>query len=335
MTEKDIEKLSIENQSNLECPTIFIKDHQLFFELLTNIINEQVSLYYDYKDVQNARKVAFHLLRKIWLRMGPEDFNDVELFLQKQLEFLKSREFDNPHNEMYIKDYNGNKITYEVEMSNPCCESTRRMSFKIYEENEWHNLPKIYYDICEENGEKVCYIGAVQNGEKRNRIKSIERKLYKINKGIPESKVHPNFTMAMSLFYEFLRNNNITHIKVPILQVLSYRYHEIISTKLKKEYEKTWAQEKIDYMNSLKDSNSLFYQEEYEELIDDYEWANTINKRYVDKEDFISEAKTEGLINLFTHMTYLDDTSQINTEPYINASYLDITLSPDIKQAKK
>lgn len=53
------------------------------------------------------------------------------------------------------------------------------------------------------------------------------------------------------------------------------------------------------------------------------------------REDFISKAKTEGLINLFYQATFITD-SVINTEPFINASYLDISLGKlDDNELKK
>lgn len=328
MTEEDIERLSRENQVHNDCPTVVVKDHIMFFELLTDIMNEQTSLYYDYGRSISARSISLMLLRKLWLRMGPEDFNNVELFLEKQLDFLKSREFDNPWKEFYLCDYKGNKITYEVEMSETWCESTRRMYFRIYDEGKnYHDLPKIYYDICDENGEKVCYISAVQMNRHRNRIKSIERKLYKLSKGISDCNVHPNFLMAMNLFYQFLRAHNITHIKVPVMQILSYRYHELLSQEQRELFENKWNDEKIEYLNSLKDSTLWYNKSEYKRLLRDYELDKLGYDKFVDKEDFISKNKIEGLINLFIHMTYLDDMMVINTDPYINASYLDISIS--------
>lgn len=321
MTNDDIDRLSRDNQSDPNCPTIVVKDYRVFFELLTDIINSQISLYNDYGINKDVTSVSLMLLKMIWLRMGIEDFDNVELFLEKQLEFLENREFDNPLQETYLKDYNETKITYEVEMSEIWCESTRRIYFRMYDGNEYHDLPKIYYDICEENGKKVCYISAVQMGLNRHRIKSVERKLYKLNKDIPNSEVHPNFVMAMSLFYEFLLLHNIDHVKVPLLQVLSYRYHEILSEQQKQFFRSKWNKEKLDYLNFLKDSDRA----EYDELLEDYELDKDLYNRFADKEDLISKNKIDGLINLFMYMTYIDE-SQINTEPYINASYLDISL---------
>ena len=326
MTDVDIKRLERENQCFSGCPTVIVKDYKLFFKLLTDICNEQVGLYYDYGSDISARAVSLVILRKIWLRMGPDDFFDVELFLSKQLQFIKNREFDNPDEEIYLKNYNGYKITYEVEMCEMWCESTRRIEFKIYDGMEYHSLPKVYYDICSENGELVCYISAVQNGYDRKRIKYIERELYKLNSGIDDSKVHPNKVMALKLFYEMLSLYNINHIKVPIVQVLSHRYHEILSMEVKEEFEKKWNSKKLERMDRLKDSTDVYDKKEYERLCRKYENDKINYNRFVDREDFISMNKIEGLINLFIHMSYIDRKMCINTEPFISGSYLDIIL---------
>jgi len=266
------------------------------------------------------------LMRRIWLRLGPEDFDNAELFLQKQLDFLKNMEFDNPNEEQKFNFHQENQITYEVEKCETWCETTRRMHFRIYDSRDYHDLPKIYYEIREENSEKVCYIYAVQMGKDIHRIKSIERNLYKLNQGIENSKVHPNFVMAMSLFYELLCSHEITHIKVPLLQVLSHRYHILLGTRAKERFEEKWTRERLEQLEFLKNSPLNRDKERHNDHIENYGYDKTWYEHVVEKEDLISKNKTEGLVNLFVHMTNLDGTSQINTLPFVNAPYLDITL---------
>jgi len=324
--ETDIQNLYVENQCDDNCPTLIVKDYKLFFELLTHIVNEQIALNYNYGENSNARSIAMQLMRRIWLRLGPEDFDNAELFLQKQLDFLKNMEFDNPNEEQKFNFHQENQITYEVEKCETWCETTRRMHFRIYDSRDYHDLPKIYYEIREENSEKVCYIYAVQMGKDIHRIKSIERNLYKLNQGIENSKVHPNFVMAMSLFYELLCSHEITHIKVPLLQVLSHRYHILLGTRAKERFEEKWTRERLEQLEFLKNSPLNRDKERHNDLIENYEYDKTWYEHVVEKEDLISKNKTEGLVNLFVHMTNLDGTSQINTLPFVNAPYLDITL---------
>ena len=332
ISQKDMEKIRIENQNDINCPTIIVKDAALFFELLTNIINEQIKLNYIYGENSSARAIALQVLRRIWLRMEPDDFLDIELFLQKQLDFLKNLEFDMPRKEQRFKEFDY-KIVYEIEKCETWCESTRRIVFKIFSENEIHELPKIYYDIREENNEPVCYIYAVQNGRNKKTSKKIERYIYTLNKNINNDKIHPNFLMAIKLFNELLRMHNITHVKAPIFQVLSYRYHELLSDTTKRNFDSKWDVGKMQYMDFLKTSSLSNDKREYEYLKKEYENDKIWYEHVVDKADFISKAKTENLIYLFTYMTFIDDID-INTIPFINYSYLDITLHNKTRLSK-
>lgn len=303
-----------------EAPTIYVKDSELFFYLLTKLINAQNDLNVYYGEANNPEGVANRLMRRLWLRMSPDDFQDVISFLETEISFLENRMFDNPKTETVISNPEF-KITYEVEECETWCESTRRMCFRIYNQDEYHDLPRIYYDLKEENGEIVCYIPAVQMPTKRHRDKKVERSLYKLNKGITNPKVHPNFLMAMKLFYEFLNARGITHIKVPTLQVLNYRYHTVLSNEGKESMAAKWPQDKVALLEKIKKIDFAYYETLKKEYEDDLEWLEHIS----DKEDQISRNKTEGLIDLFMEMPLIYE-STINTEPFINASYLDITL---------
>ena len=107
--------------------------------------------------------------------------------------------------------------------------------------------------------------------------KKIERSLYKLNKGI-ESVNHPSFVLALKTFIDMLAKQNIHNIEVPLLEVLNYGYHEITSEK-----------EKIRFSNAWKDG--VDDQELYDE-------EKALYDKMVDKQDFISKAKTEDLSNL-------------------------------------
>ena len=77
--EKDIEFLK--TQYYKDAPTIYVKDHIHFFKCLTDIINHNIDLYQKYNDYRSARGYAISYLRRIWLRLGPNDLNNVENFL--------------------------------------------------------------------------------------------------------------------------------------------------------------------------------------------------------------------------------------------------------------
>ena len=88
-------------------------------------------------------------------------------------------------NEVFIEDDNINRLWDE---------STRSMHFTIKDADKRYALPRVLYDI-DNNG--VCYVYAIQKSKSEGADKSIERKLYKINKGIESPNVHPSKVYAL------------------------------------------------------------------------------------------------------------------------------------------
>lgn len=86
----------LNNVPNCEIPTVVIHDTELFFRLLTNVINAQIDLNDLYDNSAAKSMVARRVMRRLWLRMGVEELDNIELFLEKQLAFIENRELDKP-----------------------------------------------------------------------------------------------------------------------------------------------------------------------------------------------------------------------------------------------
>lgn len=296
ISEKDIDLLRHQNDKN--CPTIYVKDNIKFFKYLTDIINNNAFLHNKYNDYRNARAFAIKFLRRIWLRMGPNDFNNVEKFLEKQLEFVKNDIFYDFKDELVIDDFYGYNVTAKSTTAFSWDEAPLKIEFKIYDEDNksYHSLSHIFYGI--END--TCHIYAVQNDRQRKRIPKIERLLYKLNKDIENPIVHPSMVYSIILFINILKENGINKIKVPTLQVLSYRYHELLSNKEKIDFPKRWNKEKLKNLKYLG-------KREQEYKLKQYELEKLWYDHIVDKEDLISRLKTENLINLIYRVVENDD----------------------------
>ena len=298
----------IVNRSNDDCPTLYVKDSNLFFEYLTDINNSLLDLYKYYGVSASARNSGMNLMRRIWLRMGISDMQDVEGFLDKQLQFVNNRTFDT---RTPIKV--GNFYDYDVFMTTMVNrtfdETTRMMSFNIMNDKDEYELPSILYDIDDNN---TCYIYAVQNkGKKKD--KAIERKLYKLNKGIENPNVHPSKVYAIMLFIQELRRKGITKVVVPSLQVLSYRYHELLSDKVKEELE--------DIKERLAEwPSSIQLRERYNSI---KEWYDKI----YEKQDYISYLKTEELYNLIYRLVEQDSSIEITNEVNLQGDSINLKLS--------
>ena len=80
-----------------------------------------------------------------------------------------------------------------------------------------------------------------------------------------------------------LKREGIYNIEVPLLEVLNYDYHAITGKRTKEMFERQW-----------RDITDL---EECE--MEQYELDKELYEKFVDKEDFISKNKVEGLVDLF------------------------------------
>ena len=299
ITSKDLEITKEVNNMNPNSNTIIIDDGVSFFDYLTSIVNEHLKLFREYDYTLMTRSTTMSLLTRIWLRMDDNDFNDVISFLRKELDFYKDRTLDKYRTETYISSYEGIDSYAECNINESWDETTRSMNFRLENSGESHTISRILYDIRSENGIKVCYIYGVQNNLFNITNKRIERKLYKLNKGIDNPKVHPNQLYSLILFLEILKKEGITTIKVPKNQTLSYGYHKILSNNEKSNFKAKWPTEKVRKIYSSDDEDSVSKRHEYEL---DKEWF----KHIVGKEDTIERLKTDKLFELLRRLCLYD-----------------------------
>ena len=245
-----------------KCLSIRVNDYDLFFKLLTSIVNETTKL----SEECDKRISIMPLLRRIWLRMGINDVENVEQFLHKQLEFYADRTFDLDKDEL-VTNYKNCNVYRRTTINETWDESTRSMEFLMVSMDGMYELPRVLYDIDKDGN---CYIFGVQNSNRyKSKSKKIERIIYKLNDGIQNPNVHPNKVLSLLLFIEQLESKGISRIIVPSMQVLSYRYHELLSEEAA----------------SCKEADTSFYE------------------RFYDKQDLISRLKTEDLIYLMYRIT--------------------------------
>ena len=298
----------IKNHNNdINVPTVSINDSVSFFEYLTEISNGLNKLYREYNECRNARELSIKMLRRIWLRMGIEDFSSVDTFLRKQLEFVKSRKLD-VYSECLFTKFNEYDVSMKTEANRTWDESTRSMIFRIHNLDSSYELPHIMYDIDENN---VCYIYAIQNGKRVEKDKKIERKLYKLNDGIKDTNIHPNKVFSIILFIKLLREKGIKKIRIPSMQVLSYRYHELLSKKAKDDLESRY--EKIQMFPDDRYCKKFYLEAK--------EWYDRVS----DKEDLISYLKTEELINLMYRILEHENLEEFN-EVGLQGDYLELII---------
>ena len=254
--QKDIDKVMA--PADYTCDFINVPDALIFFKYLTDITNSQLRLYEEFNEPRIAREHCMCIMKRLWLRMGPNDFNNIEGFLDRELKFVRDEILNEYRFETSITDYYGYPVKAEIKANRSWDESTRRMTFKIEQDSKnYYTLPSVLYDIYD----NTCYIYAIQNERsiKSNRITKIERLLYRLNKDVENPTVHPSKVLSLILFINVLKEKDIKTIKVPTLQVLSYSYHEILSNNLKESFPKKWT-----LKNIKKTKHNDYLKEKYE-----------------------------------------------------------------------
>lgn len=251
---------------------------------------------------------------------------------------IKDNTFEKYDEETYLgklKVLDDNIICIKNGIARTWDENLREIEIKIYDKRYYNNkelfnrphytLPAIRYGIYEKSGKKVCYIGSVQNKGKsladkeiegkQDINKKIERKKYKVNEGVPEEnkdKVEPKNILALSLFIDILSKEGITNIEIPSIYVLDYEYHEKRSKKLLEDLKKEWTEDR-------KKRSPLQYKEEEHYLKHNY-----------NKQDLISEIKTERMIKNFERILYHYPNGKIVSYPGELDSFLHLNI-PVIK----
>ena len=303
-----LQRIKEKSNGNSIQPAMIINNYKDFFEQLRSFYEKDIELYF-----LRTHMTGFTVYEKnncfeqIWLRATPEDFNNPEEFLRKQVEMLKDTTFEKYDKETYIGKLgflDNNILCIKNGISRTWDENSREIEITIYDKTFYNNpklfdrphctLPIIRYGIYEKNGKRVCSIGSIQNTnisqssyEQPNINKKVRNKSYKLNNGISEEyreKVDPKSILALSIFIDILNQEEITDIEVPCMYVLDYEYHRKRNKTTIKNFKDYWTKDKISKFTSS-------YQSQKNHLSHNY-----------NKQNLISEIKTEGLIRKFQRL---------------------------------
>ena len=190
-----------EGKENIYIP---IHDADYFFSLLQQIIEA-----YEKKERRILRH-SENFIRSIWLRMGPNDIQHVEEFLERQLSFLKNESVlksdDKQLNNEEILSYQIHENSDWFETNQNIVFSIRKMSNNAYEGTIDYEFPSIHFALTKENEKPICYIYGIQSifGYHNEQIKE---KLQPIKKELRNKYVSADFE-SLNKFACFLCETN-------------------------------------------------------------------------------------------------------------------------------
>lgn len=325
-------------EENATTPVMVVKDYKEFFELLRKFYERHIELYFlRTKNSSFYRYEKDNCFEQIWLRATPDDFNNAEEFLRRQVMMSNDRTFEKYDEETYLglmHFLNNNVLCVKNGIARIWDENSREIQLKVYNRERYNNskscykphytFPVIRYGIYERNGRKICRIGSIQNKndtyyEENDLEKQVNRRKYKANEGVSEEdtyQVEPKNILALSIFISLLHKQGITEIEVPSLYVLDYEYHRKRNKTILSEFKKDWPEDLIEK-----------YPEQYKR-------AYYYFQRSYGKEDLVSEIKTERLLLTFRRLLHHYTTASIKSYPGDSDSFMHLNI-PVIKSEKE
>lgn len=302
---------------------IVVHDSNRFFSLLEKLIQT-----YPKKKDNHKLLDSDNFIRSIWLRMGPSDIDHVEEFLERQLTFLNNSSVVPKYRE--LEDIgNSEVLAYRVHENDDWFETNQNIVFSvrkydgdIFDGNKDYDFPAIHFALSRENGKPTCFIYGIQsiNGLHDEDVK---KDIQPIRKSLRNKYVSPDFVIGLSLFLDFLYDNKIEDIEVPILQVFNYPYHEHLSSSIYDNYS-GYAEE------DREEIERLYEKGDRSDKVLDYMHTKGMVSRFVDKQDLISQNKTERFYNTFLELIRRYPCIELVSEPFIHSENMKIHLNGKI-----
>lgn len=223
-------------------PVLNLKNKEILYEK----IKEYIYLFKDSKIFLQSDSKEGYIKRQITLLfadMSINDFNDPHLYIQRKIDFMKNPLLENKVIECPSLESDIIIDTKYYGKETPFCFSTN-----LTNGVDSYDLPTISYGISN----NTCYIYAIQDYNKEHQTsysKKINRKLYKLNKGVYDSEtdeykdykegkstyypenisdVSPSFILVLTLFLNEIYKKGIT--KVEVIPYLPIRYENKIKT---------------------------------------------------------------------------------------------------------
>jgi len=328
-SQKILQSIKEKSNGNTDTTVMIVNDYKQFFESLRQLYEKQIELYF----LRTGRS-AFtrweknNFFEEIWLRATPDDFNNPEEFLRKQVDMVNDSTLEKYNEETClgpIEFLDNNILCVKNSIARTWDENSREFEITIYDKEHYYNkelfvrpnymLPVIRYGIYEKNGKKVCSIGSIQDKsdsyDKKELDKKMDRKRYEVNEGIADEdthKVEPKNLLALSIFINLLHKEGITDIKVPSLYVLDYEYHEKRNKKILSEFKEDWTEERITKYPEQYKREKYYFERSY------------------GKEDLISEIKTERLLLTFRRLLQHYPNGNIKSYPGEADSFMHLSI---------
>ena len=245
------------NEDNLS--TLVIKNKEEFFKYLEIYVNKELELNRKHMPFAFDKKKAHikSLMAYLFVNMSTEDFLNPVDTIRRRIEFLEDQTFSLFYETMDFKPLPGSELVIRQDRQSIYMETPYIMNMRIVKDGHACILPYISYGICEEDGEKVCYIYSIMNHpgveeDDKELVKKVNRLFYKLNNGVYESEsqeykdykdgisdyypenisdVTPSFVFVAVTFLTMLQSKGINKVKVVPYLPVRYLSRDIAARK--------------------------------------------------------------------------------------------------------
>ena len=220
-----------------------VHDSKQFFSLLQELID----LYA--KRRHSALLDDRNFIRSIWLRMGVEDVENVEIFLRRQRVFVANESVISEREE--FAESNDDRLVYSVNENRDWFETNKNIVFSIHRlplkgqhsfkellelrelpSNEYE-FPAIHFAFSYENNRPICYLYGIQQIDHPLKGENIKKIIQPIRKQLRNKYASADILIGLSLFFDFLYGMGIEDVIIPTLQVFNYPFHEHLYSSFK------------------------------------------------------------------------------------------------------
>ena len=199
----------VEDNIRDDIPNFYIRNKDEFYKLLNEYIICSTK-FYNLDITKNNVKI---LLTFLFSNITVGEMSSLEDYVKKYINFIND---DTLTNKSGIKDTSIGLLNYNVLKQSFRQETPYYFNSYFKEGTSLYYLPRISFGISD----GVCFIYAIQNKDSKYNIDpkynlKVKNAFNTINSSINKYRnVTPSFIIALTLFLSFLKENNISKIKV-------------------------------------------------------------------------------------------------------------------------
>jgi hypothetical protein len=140
---KILQKIKEKSNNNTKQPVMIVNNYNEFFELLRQFYEKDIELFF--KRIECSVFQVYeqkNCFEQIWLRATPDDFNNPEEFLRKQVQMINDKTFEKYDEETYLGklDFlNDNIICIKNGIARTWDENSREIKITIYDKKHYNN----------------------------------------------------------------------------------------------------------------------------------------------------------------------------------------------------